>query len=358
MILGTQVYTRLTTYLDPEHLHPWNYYFTETYQRLSDAKAFWLVVAGAVLLVVDTIRRRWAEGLLILMWFAVPVTIMSLGTSKLYHYAYPFLPPVGLAGGYLASRLWTFLHPRLDAAMSSSRRVAHTIPWTPRVASVLRMPAIRILLLTVATVALGTFAWTLLMGPFNIRPAGMTFRNSSLLRPAIIAVVLLFVGGQAQVIGRLGIALLILMLLPIPAYRATLRSLPRGSPVVHPARDCVLRVGSRPDLMASGPRGMYVDGERGDSLPFNHEFYYYFRWVDPWIRQGETSRSRLLEFMADPAEQRPLLMSASRYHALVRELPAAGTPLLLPRVSLPDNVLLVLPGPYAVCEAELTVQRP
>jgi hypothetical protein len=49
-------------------------------------------------------------------------------------------------------------------------------------------------------------------------------------------------------------------------------------------------------------------------------------------------------------------MSASRYHAVLRGL--AGPPISVPRVSLPDDVLLVLPGPYAVCEAELTARRP
>ena len=356
VILGTQVYTRLTAYLDPEHLHPWHHYFTETYLRLAEAKAFWLVAAGAALLVVDTVRRRSAEGLMVLMWFAVPVTIMSLATSKLYHYAYPFLPPVGLAGGYLASRLWTVLRPRLDAAMSAGRPIAPTLQRTERVASVLRKPLLRIVLLTAAAVAVGTLGWTLLIGPFNTTAAGLNFRNSSLLRPAIIAGVLLYLGGQPQLVGRLGIALLILMILPIPAYRATLRRLQDDSPLVHPARDCVLRVGSRTDPTASRRRGMYVDGERDGSLPFNHEFYYYFRRVEPWIRQDDATPSRLHEFMTDPAEQRPLLMSASRYHAVLRGL--AGPPISVPRVSLPDDVLLVLPGPYAECEAELTARRP
>ena len=47
-----------------------------------------------------TVRRRWVEGAVILLWFAVPIIAISMGTSKLYHYAYPFLPPVALAGGY------------------------------------------------------------------------------------------------------------------------------------------------------------------------------------------------------------------------------------------------------------------
>ena len=37
------------------------------------------------------------------MWAVVPMAIISAGTSKLYHYAYPFLPPVALAAGYLVA---------------------------------------------------------------------------------------------------------------------------------------------------------------------------------------------------------------------------------------------------------------
>ena len=49
-----------------------------------------------------TIRRRWPEGAVVLLWGALPLALISIGTSKLYHYAYPFLPPAALAGGYIA----------------------------------------------------------------------------------------------------------------------------------------------------------------------------------------------------------------------------------------------------------------
>jgi hypothetical protein len=41
------------------------------------------------------------EGVLILLWFALPVGAISTGTSKVYHYIYPFLPPLYLCAGYV-----------------------------------------------------------------------------------------------------------------------------------------------------------------------------------------------------------------------------------------------------------------
>jgi hypothetical protein len=178
----------------------------------------------------------------------------------------------------------------------------------------------------------------------------------------VVAALLLILAGRPQLMGRLCVGFLILALLPLPAYRTTVRALGDGRLVFRPVRDCVLRVGARPEMMASGPRGMYIDGSGADSLmPFNHEFNYYFRHVLPWSGANDASVARLYQFVADPAEQRPLLVSASRYHALLPEFTkAAGKPLSLPRVALHDDVQLVLPGPYAACDAGhmMLQQRP
>ena len=348
-ILGEQVYTRMTAHLDPAHLGPWNHYFVETYLRWSDAHAFWLIAAGAVLLAAETIRRRWAEGLVILMWFVVPVTIISFGTSKLYHYAYPFLPPVALAGGYLLGRLWDVAGP-LARLVERDWGFDAMRGWSPRLAETLRRPPVREFLFAVALVAMAIFAWTALFGPFNFNLGDVRIRNSRLLRPLLVGALLLIVTGRLQVMMRICVALVIIALLPIPAYKHTLRVLGQSQLVFRPVRDCILQVGSRPEMMTSGPRGMYYDGFGPHApLPFNHEFNYYFRHVQPWAGVGDSAPERLHRFVADPAEQRPLLMSASRYHALLPVLTnATGSP--LPRITLHDSVHLVLPGPYAVCD--------
>jgi 4-amino-4-deoxy-L-arabinose transferase-like glycosyltransferase len=354
MILGIQVYTRLTSHLDPQHLNPWNHYLVEMSLEFREAGAFWLIVAGGVLFSVDTVRRRWAEGLLVLAWIVIPVTIISYATSKLFHYAYPFLPPAGLAAGYLVSRFWSAAGARVDRLTGVGHRSARSAGARLRVAAALRRPAVRTSLLALGLVATGVFLWTLFIGPFGFAVAGLRVRNSQLLRPALVAALLLTAGGQPRLAGRLALAVLILLLLPIPAYRATVRRFEEGMLVFRPARDCILRVAARPELMASGPRGLYVDWDGVDyQLGANHEFVYYFRTIAPWIRPRDIPASRLSAFVTDPAQQRPLLMSASRYHALLPGFSGIpGVTLSLPRIALHDDILLVLPGPYSICEAE------
>ena len=347
IIFGDQVYTRLTAHLDPLHLNPWNHYLMETYLRWSEVHAFWLIVAGAVLLAVDTIRRRWAEGLVILMWFVVPVTIMSFGTSKLPHYLFPFLPPVALAGGYILGRLWELRRP-LSRYLERDRALEAMNRWSPWLAKTVRRPVVRELLCVLALIAVAAVAWTAIFGPFNFHLGGVGFRNSRLLRPALVGALLFIVTGRMQVMLRIALAVLIIKLLPVPAYINTVRDFGLDRLVFRPVRDCIVEVGSRPEMMTAGPRGMYYD----DSPPgFSHEFHYYLRTIVPRIPARHASPARLYQFISDPAEQRPLLMSASRYHALLPELTkVAGKSLALPRVTLRDNAQLVLPGPYAVCD--------
>ena len=102
---GEHVMKRLTAYLDPAHLQPWHFYFTHLWSVLRQTGAAWIVAAGAALVLWRTVRHRWLEGALLVLWFALPMAAISAGTSKLYHYAYPFLPPLALAGGYFVGKM-------------------------------------------------------------------------------------------------------------------------------------------------------------------------------------------------------------------------------------------------------------
>ena len=53
---------------------------------------------GAALLPVEAWRERRVEAVTVIAWLVVPLALMSMGTSKLHHYAYPFLPPLALVG--------------------------------------------------------------------------------------------------------------------------------------------------------------------------------------------------------------------------------------------------------------------
>jgi hypothetical protein len=80
-ILAEAVYTRFTTYLNPAHVQPWSFYFTEMYALFAYSGSELLVIIGMALLVVQTIRRRWLEGAVVVSWFALPLLLISFSTS-------------------------------------------------------------------------------------------------------------------------------------------------------------------------------------------------------------------------------------------------------------------------------------
>jgi 4-amino-4-deoxy-L-arabinose transferase-like glycosyltransferase len=100
IILGEHVFKRFGAGLDPTHLKPWRFYFQFVFREFSRSHAFWLVAAGSALVLWRTIKEEWVEGALLLFWFWLPVPLISLGSSKLTHYLYPFVPPLALCAGY------------------------------------------------------------------------------------------------------------------------------------------------------------------------------------------------------------------------------------------------------------------
>ena len=105
VIFGVHIYDRVTGSLHPEHTRPWFYYFGELYNRLTQVGATGWVIAGGMLWLVESVRREWKGGILIVVWFLLPVGVISISVAKLSWYMYPFLPPVALAGAYAVSRL-------------------------------------------------------------------------------------------------------------------------------------------------------------------------------------------------------------------------------------------------------------
>ena len=56
-ILSEAVYRRFTTFLNPVHVQPWYYYFLTMWERFGDADINYLLAAGIIVLLVQTIRR-------------------------------------------------------------------------------------------------------------------------------------------------------------------------------------------------------------------------------------------------------------------------------------------------------------
>jgi len=357
-ILREAVYTRFTAYLDPTHVQPWYFYLTTMYSRFSTYGSAVLVGAGLVLLIVQTVRRRWPEGLVILLWCGVPLLLISMGTSKLYHYVYPFLPAFALAAGYaagLASMLAAAPFSRIVQSLQE-----HAGARWPRAVATVRRPAVQGLLLAVAATAVGIAIITLARGPIRITiGTNDVFKSSGVFRPLLIAVVFGLAAGAGRMGTKVIVAVLVMSALPLPAYRQSLGRLDAAKHPMRTARDCIAHVQAQ---TAGLPRGLYVDVP-APALPYPH--YYYFRTIRPWTRSESPSPAQLERYIDDPAEQRPILVWEPTYQRFQREAEAAGTPASRQTTSTPmvvftdiiDNVLLLLPGPYGVCSSESRLRQ-
>ena len=345
VILAEHVVTRFRTFLNPAHVQPWSYYGTEMYHRFGDTQSQWLVMAGLALLVVQTVRRRWFDGAVVVLWFVLPIALISAGTSKLYHYAYPFLPPLALAGGYLASLVVLLLPEPFARALQA------VFDWTsarvPAIARACGRPRVRAVFLALAAAAALVAAVSLAYGPVRLEVGGTRlFQSSGVIRPGVVVLVFGLLGGATRRASRVVVALVVASVLPLQAYRD---QLPRLTVELHPMRtatDCLTRLQS--DLPESA-RGLYVDVP--DEF-ISHPLYYYFRRVRPWTRAPAADTAAIGRHLDAPAEWKPMLVWDSTYQAFMTARASAetGRPASPPMVALPDVVLL-LPGPYAACSA-------
>ena len=197
IILGEHVYQRFTSSLDVAHLRPWWFYVVTTFEELRAAGTIWLVLPGLAALAVAAVRRGAWLARLILIWGTVPVAIISFGTSKLAHYAYPFWPALGLAAGLLVSLIVRGIDgpPGTALARWMSRLVPPAVVrwWTED-------PGRRGLLAGLIAASAATAVWTAVRGSFAIGVGGVTyFSGTSVLPPLVLlGLLLLMAGGQSK----------------------------------------------------------------------------------------------------------------------------------------------------------------
>ena len=120
-----------------------------------------------------------------LLWFVLPLALISFGTSKLYHYAYPFLPPLALAVGYLCGLMSGCLAPVILGRLV--RWVEVRKPFSSRA---LHAGPVRSVLLAIAMIAMSVAIYTVVFGPLRISMDGRdVFRSSGVFRPLVLVVI-------------------------------------------------------------------------------------------------------------------------------------------------------------------------
>jgi 4-amino-4-deoxy-L-arabinose transferase-like glycosyltransferase len=345
-ILGAHVLVRFTGTLIPEHRQPWNFYFLSIHREFG--RAGWVVVAGLAILLVQAIRRRSAELAVIFLWATLPLALISLGTSKLYHYAYPFLPPLALAAGYLIA-LFVMLAPvplrnglqwiedRLARASSLRAMVTR-----PPVSALLRCA-----ILLAAAAALAVAVSGRIRLPL---PGGGVLRSSGLIRPLVAMVVCGVLARRSAGVSRLVAAILAVSVIPVGAYYTTIPRLLETKAPLRNTSQCVERIQAK----HIEPPGLYVNRA---AESWWHPLYYYFRRIQPWIQSTAESTDLLNRYLYDPAEWRPVLIDEEYYRRFIHAggsgvRPAGTSPAL---VTVYDTIVL-LPGPYAACSPEAALR--
>jgi hypothetical protein len=120
------------------------------------------------------------------------------------------------------------------------------------------------------------------------------------------------------------------------------------------ARQCIQEVQAAKNLTP----GMYVDVPRAE-FPYPH--YYYFRTIRPWTWADKPSPEGLGRYVTGSAEPRATLVWAPTFLEFHRQASAGGRAMPRPPMivfpGVDPDVLLLLPGPYAVCSVEGPTDR-
>jgi len=272
-ILGIHVYQRFTSTLDPGHLHPWHYYLGQMF-AFSESGTLVLTALGMALVVGWSARRYAPSTILLVIWALLPLAAISAVTSKLYHYAFPFLPPLALLGGYAAAIApavgWAPFDRALDRGYvwASGRFIG--------VVRFLRRRATRVALVFAIAFCFALAVGSLIFGRVQLSIGGTELASAGVLRPGLAAFLFGVLLMPARQFRRQLLLMLVVSLLPLQNYRDSLALLGAG---VHPRRS--LSTCIRTVQAAATPSGLQVD----DPLEtISHSIVYYFEPIGPWVR--------------------------------------------------------------------------
>jgi 4-amino-4-deoxy-L-arabinose transferase-like glycosyltransferase len=356
VIFGAHILMRFTASLDPSHLHPWYFYFVQTWKELGYSDTQIVSGVGLAMLTAAAFRGESFLARLIFVWGVLPVAAISAGTSKLIHYAFPFWPPIGLAAGYACAVVARWIDDRIGPRVADwFSRLAPT--WRDRSAA----QPVRRALIGIALVSLAVAAWTALAGPVDIVVGSRRiFRNGTILRPIVIAGVLATVGGYATTVTRTFGILALCLVLPFRTYQDKIHKLTRIDHPLRSIRDCSASLRSSGN---SGDGGVFNASRDG----LAHPYYYYLWRTGPWIDADTFSPADVITRLTVPGKQTPVILDTRDYRTLAAGLTnerskiGDGWPPLDDRalagaraavhagVMTENSVVILLPGPFRAC---------
>jgi hypothetical protein len=246
-----------------------------------------LLIAAGIALVAGWTARRSPRGAVVLaLWALLPLVAISAVTSKLYHYAFPFLPPLALMGAYAAA-----LVPAVGWA-PFDRTLERAYAWADSrfnaLVRLLRLHAIRMVLVLAIAVSLALAAGSLLFGRVQISIGSTELASAGVLRPGLAAFVFGVLLMPARRFRRQLLLVLVASLLPLQNYRDSLALLGAG---VHPRRSLstCIQAAQAPDGRAGGPKRSDLPTPSGlrveDPIEtISHSIVYYFEPIQPWVR--------------------------------------------------------------------------
>jgi 4-amino-4-deoxy-L-arabinose transferase-like glycosyltransferase len=331
-----QVYGRFTGVLDARRALPWHQYFSQSLEELSWAGSHWISALGLVVLGYQAfVMHHWLARVL-LVWLVVPFCLLSIPTSKYFHYVYPFLPPLAIGAGAAAAIVFRSIERLASGAAATLAKQAPRVFQQPIGGWASK-----------GLVLVGSFAaliglWTAANGQVSLEIGGVrVFRNSSVVRPLLFATILIGLSRHDRIPTK-GIAIAATAaILPLGTYVRTFDRLAEERYPLRALSDCALR----------------TDGVRHETHVYlgsydqllNHSPYYYLRHVGPWVYFGGRPRNEELDVrLYVPGQQALAIMPTGDYRLLAEQL--TRRELSVPKAVLlgNDNVLL-LPGPLAGC---------
>ena len=341
VMFGDHVYTRFTTFADPQHLNPWHFYVTAAHATLAASGSALWVGLGLLVLGSDAVRRKRPELWLVILWLVLPVTLISLGSSKLYHYFYPYVPPLALAGGYGVAWL-TAVVLRVTGAYFER--------WSARGWQSSR--GLQRVLQAVIGICIGVAIATAVDGGVRIAwGEQLLFRNTSVDRPIIAAALAGAALGQIRAVPAIGVAMLAWLLLPTPlaGYIDNLGQLRGGRDPMRSMGACISRITAERQQAGLEAPGVYAPVSEAAYL---HPYFYYLRGSAWHARAAD--HAVITDALAVPGRERPVVLDKTRYHEYLQQA-GADAPAV---VSVNwQNVTLLLPGAYGECRTTQQIRR-